>query len=264
MNRSEPILLVERNANWATLTLNRPQKHNAMTLELWQTLHRTLLEFKKDRSISLIVLRGAGGHAFSAGMDIREEYQTFCTAVHEVGNAIHGCCRDLMQLPQVVLCVVDGYCFGAALELMLACDYVMADEKAVFSLPEMKVGIPCMVEAALLVQVVGLLKAKEMCYFGWNYDARQALEMGLINELVEGALLEQKVSERIHDLSAMDPAALDVQKDIIYKWLTTDLETAMQYSILAMKPCEGSPAQRKRMKRALQNKKRKGHIKDSK
>ena len=179
MNRSEPILLVERNANWATLTLNRPQKHNAMTLELWQTLHRTLLEFKKDRSISLIVLRGAGGHAFSAGMDIREEYQTFCTAVHEVGNAIHGCCRDLMQLPQVVLCVVDGYCFGAALELMLACDYVMADEKAVFSLPEMKVGIPCMVEAALLVQVVGLLKEKEMCRSSWVYNRLRRFRAGI-------------------------------------------------------------------------------------
>jgi enoyl-CoA hydratase len=251
MNETSPILLAERKGRRITITLNRPEKHNAMTLELWRMLHRTILEIRDDRSVSIIVLRGAGGRAFSAGMDIREEYQTFCTAVDEIGRAIHGCCRDLMQLPQVVLCVVEGYCFGAALELMLSCDYVLANDKAVFSLPEMKVGIPCMVESALLVPAVGLLKAKEMCYFGRSYDASQALQMGLVNEVVDGSVLEQRIEERIADLCQMDPPALAAQKDIIHKWLTSDLETAMQYSILAMKPCEGSEAQRNRMRQAL-------------
>ncbi len=251
MNQTAPILLTERNGRHVILTLNRPEKHNAMTLELWGMLHRTILEVREDRSVSIIVLRGAGGRAFSAGMDIREEYQTFCSAVDEIGRAIHGCCRDLMQLPQLVLCVVEGYCFGAALELMLSCDYVIANDKAVFSLPEMKVGIPCMVESALLVPVVGLLKAKEMCYFGRSYDASQALQMGLVNEVVGESVLEQRLKERISDLCDMDPSALAVQKDIIHKWLTSDLETAMQYSILAMKPCEGSEAQRNRMRQAL-------------
>jgi len=98
---------------------------------------------------------------------------------------------------------------------------------------------------------VGLLKAKEMCYFGRSYDASQALQMGLVNEVVGESVLEQRLKERISDLCDMDPSALAVQKDIIHKWLTSDLETAMQYSILAMKPCEGSEAQRNRMRQAL-------------
>ena len=75
--------------------------------------------------------------------------------------------------------------------------------------------------------------------------------MGLVNEVVNGSVLEQRLEERIADLCEMDPPALTAQKDIIHKWLTSDLETAMQYSILAMKPCEGSEAQRNRMRQAL-------------
>ncbi len=107
MNQPAPIVLTERNGRQVTLTLNRPEKHNAMTLELWRMPHRTILEVGDDRSVRIIVLRGAGGRAFSAGMDIREAYQTFRTAVGDIGHAIHGCCRDLMQLSQVVLCVVE-------------------------------------------------------------------------------------------------------------------------------------------------------------
>ena len=111
-----------------------------------------------------------------------------------------------------------------------------------------------MVEAALLVPTVGLLKAKEMCYLGRTYDAVAAERMGLVNEVVKAETLEQRLSEFIGELTVMDATALSVQKEIIYKWLTTDLETAMQYSILAMKQCEGSQAQRTLMKAALRKK----------
>ena len=245
---------IDRQDAGVTITLNRPEVLNAMSLDMWNELHQAVQDVKNDHTVKVLVLRGAGGRAFSAGMDIKTEYETFSSSIDKIGNTIHGCCRDMMTLPQVVVCVIEGYCFGGALELMLACDYVLANENAIFSMPEMKVGIPCMVEAALLVPAVGLLKAKEMCYLGWTYDAFKAERMGLVNEVVKVEVLEHRLSQIVSDLITMDAGALAVQKDIIYKWLTTDLETAMQYSILAMKLCEGSLAQRTLMKAALTKK----------
>ena len=249
-------IVVERDNAVVTVILNRPQVLNATNLELWAELHRAVLDLKEDREVKVVVLRGAGDRAFSVGMDLKSEYDTFATAVEKIGLAIHGCCRELMQLPQVVVVVVQGYCFGGSLELMLAGDYVIAIEKAIFSLPEMNVGLPCMVESALLVSTVGLLKAKEMCYFARTYDANQAERMGLVNEVVKAEELEPRRSQVVGELLDKDATALAVQKDIIYKWLTTDLEAAMQYSILAMKLCQGSPAQQASMKAFLERKRK--------
>jgi len=246
---------VKPDGDQLTITLNRPQVMNAMSLELWRELHQAILALKENRQVKVVVLRGAGSRAFSAGTDLKSTQDAFLTAVEEVGKTIHGCCRDLMQIPQVVVAVVQGYCFGAALELVLAGDYAIATEDAVFSLPEMNLGLPCMVEAALLVPAVGLSRAREMCYFARQYDAYRAERMGLVNEVVKTENLEERVSQVVKELTDKDATALAVQKDIIYKWLTTDLETAMQYSILAMKLCQGSPAQRAAIKAFLRRKK---------
>ncbi len=255
MEHEKKTVAIHRQDAAVTITLNRPEVLNAMSLEMWNELHQAVRDLKNDDTVKALILRGAGGRSFSAGMDIKKEFETFTSDIVKIGNTIPGCCREIMKIPQVVVCVIEGYCFGGALELMLACDYVLANEHAVFSMPEMKVGIPCMVEAALLVPTVGLLRAKEMCYLGRTYDAPLAERMGLVNEVVKARELEQRLSHFISELTAMDAKALSVQKEIIYKWLTTDLETAMQYSILAMKHCEGSPAQQTLMQAALKKKK---------
>ena len=254
MSSQKETVKFDRQNGIATATLNRPEVLNAMSVEMWNELHHIVRNLRDDDSVKVLVLRGAGGRSFSSGMDIKKEFETFTSDIVKLGKIIHGCCREIMNLPQVVVCVVEGYCFGGALELMLACDFVLANDKAVFCMPEMKVGIPCMVEAALLVSTVGLLKAKEMCYLGRFYDAVEAKTMGLVNEVIPQEELEHRLSEFLVELTTMDALALSVQKEIIYKWLTTDLESAMQYSILAMKKCEGSQAQQALMKSALKKK----------
>lgn len=254
MESENKTVRIDRQDMVVTATLNRPEVLNAMSVEMWNELHEAVKRLRDEQKVKALVLRGAGGRSFSSGMDIKKEFETFTSDISKLGYVIHGCCRDLMNLPQVVVCVIEGYCFGAALELMLSCDFVLANDKAVFCMPEMKVGIPCMVEAALLVPAVGLLKAKEMCYLGRSYDAAEAEKMGLVNEVVKADDLENRLSEFLSELTAMDGLSLSVQKEIINKWLTTDLETAMQYSILAMKKCEGSEAQQSLMKSALKKK----------
>ena len=254
MNIKNKTVKFDRKDMVVTATLNRPEVLNAMSVEMWNELHQIVKDVREDHSVKALVLRSAGGRSFSSGMDIKKEFATFTSDIVNLGKIIHGCCREIMNLPQVVVCVVEGYCFGAALELMLACDFVLANDKAVFCMPEMKVGIPCMVEASLLVSTVGLLKAKEMCYLGRSYDALEAQKMGLLNEVIKSEDVEHRLSEFLVELTSMDALALSVQKEIIYKWLTTDMETAMQYSILAMKKCEGSQAQQTLMRSALKRK----------
>ena len=249
-------ILVKRKEDVVTIAFNRPSVLNAMSLDLWGELHSAILAVNQDEKVKVVVLRGTGGRAFSVGMDLKASYNTFATAVEKVGQAIHGCCQDLMQSPKIFIGVVEGYCFGGALELLLACDYSIASDDSVFSLPEMNLGLPCMVEAALLVPTVGLAKAREMCYFARNYSAQEAEKMGMVNKAVKKHEVEKQLASVVQEFLMKDATALAVQKDIIYKWLTTDIETAMQYSILAMKLCQGSPAQTNSMKAFLEKKKR--------
>ena len=109
-------LLVDEDAGVVTLTLNRPEVLNAMSLDMWNELHRAVQDLTNDHTVKVLVLRGAGGRSFSAGMDIKSEYETFSSSIDTIGKTIHGCCRDIMTLPQVAVCVIEGYCFGGALE----------------------------------------------------------------------------------------------------------------------------------------------------
>jgi len=251
-------ILFKKEDTTVTITFNRPKVLNAMTPQSWSELHQAILELKKYPRVKVVILRGTGNRAFSAGVDLKARQKTLANADGKTGQAIHECCRALMQSTKVAVGVVQGYCLGGALELLLACDYSLATEDAVFSLPEMKLGLPCVVEAALLVPAVGLAKAKEICHLARNYDARQAEKMGIVNEVVKKDELEGRLSDIIREFSDKDATALAVQKDIIYKWLTTDLETAMQYSSLAANLCHGSPAQTEAVKTFLEKRKRKG------
>jgi enoyl-CoA hydratase len=250
-------ILFKKKDTTVTITFNRPRVLNAMTPQSWRELHQAILELKKYPQVKVVILRGAGDRAFSAGVDLKARQKILADADGKTGQAIHECCRALMQSTKVAVGAVQGYCLGGALELLLACDYSLVTEDAVFSLPEMKLGLPCVVEAALLVPAVGLAKAKEICYLARNYNAYQAEKMGLVNEVVKKDDLEARLAEVIREFSDKDATALAVQKDIIYKWLTTDLETAMQYSSLAANLCHGSPAQKEAVKSFLEkNKKR--------
>ena len=248
-------LLVEKKEGIAVLTLNRPQVLNAISSELLRELKQAMEALKDDPEVKVVVIKGAGDKAFSAGTDVREAAKLIPAAAEKVGEIIHEAFNAVRFCPKPVVCAVNGYCLGAAVELMVCCDIVIASDTAQFAMPEINIGIPSIVEAAILPMVIGIFRAKELVLAGEYWDARKADKVGLVNEVVPAAQFEKRVWEVARNLASKDALALAVQKDICNKWMTTDLETAIDYSILAIKRTEGTKGQVEGMAAFLERRK---------
>jgi enoyl-CoA hydratase/carnithine racemase len=135
---------------------------------------------------------------------------------------------------------VNGACLGAGFELALACDLRVAAAGAVFGLPEVRVGVPSVIQAALLPPLIGPGRAAEMLLLGTTVTAPQALEWGLVNRVVEANALPAAVDEMLDALSACAPGAVRLQKELIIRWRETDPPSAVQAGINAFATAYGT------------------------
>ena len=228
-------IILEKVDNIATITLNRPHAMNAINRRMLNEIQQAVSDIKNDPNVKVVILKAAGDRAFSTGTDTKEMAQI----PGDNGVLLHETLKGIRNLLKPVVCAVNGYCLGAGLDLMLSCDLVIATETARFSMPEINVGVVSNVEAVLLSRAMSIFRAKEICLTGDYFDAQKAERCGLVNEVVPIARLEARVKEMAAKLASKDATALAVQKDVINKWLTTDLETAMDYSIIAHSLCHG-------------------------
>jgi enoyl-CoA hydratase/carnithine racemase len=148
------------------------------------------------------------------------------TAMHEAIAAVH-------EAPFPVVGEVNGACLGAGFELAMACDLRVAVETAAFGLPEVRVGVPSVIEAALLPGLVGPGRAAEMLLCGTPITGRQALEYGLVNRAVPPARLRESVDEMVGQILACAPSAIRLQKELMIRWRQTDLASAVRFGINA-------------------------------
>jgi enoyl-CoA hydratase/carnithine racemase len=214
---------VEREGPVARIFLNRPEKANALTSRALDELERALRELARDRSLRTVVL-GGRGRTFCGGAD-REELSNltaqtagaFVTRIHEV-------CQAIRELPVPVLARLHGAVIGAGLEIAAACDLRVAAEGTRFAMPEVRLGIPSVVEAALLPRLMGSGRAAWLVLTGEAIDARRALEWGLIEEIGDEEML-------LKHLLAADSEALKVQKQLLQLWDEAPLATSVTASI---------------------------------
>jgi enoyl-CoA hydratase/carnithine racemase len=239
-------ILVETKDKVQTITFNRPEVLNALSTELWRELKDALVKAGDNADANVVVITGAG-KAFSAGTDLKEVARLMPESGVQLQQLMHDTITTARYLPKPVICAVRGYCIGGAVELMISCDMVITSDTGRFCMKEMEIGIPNVIEAALLVATIGALRAKEFCYTADWWDAQKAEKVGLVNEMVADDKLEARVKEVAEKMAGKDTLALAVQKDIINKWLTTDLETAMDYSMMALLRCQGSEGQKEGM-----------------
>ena len=152
-----------------------------------------------------------------------------------------------MTLQAPVIAAIHGQCLGGALELALACDIRIAAEDGNMGLPEVRVGIPSVIEASLLPSTVGLGRARRLLLTGDSVDAAEALSIGLVDQVFPSDRLLEAVLESAQGFSRMSPQALSLQKDIVVKWLTLDEEASTEFSIQAFVQCFESPNAREAM-----------------
>jgi enoyl-CoA hydratase/carnithine racemase len=207
-----------RQGRVARLTLSNPAKLNALSPTVIMALHGQATRLAGDDGLRVVVLTGAGVRAFAAGADIgvlagldAETGRGFITALHDAIDAMR-------RLPCPVIAMLRGYCFGGAMELAAACDMRIADTTLVAGMPEVKVGIPSVIEACLLPRLIGWGKASELLMTGENIDADEALRTGFIQRLCAPDELEGRTKAWTDAILAAGPGAVRAQKRIMRGW----------------------------------------------
>ena len=217
---------VHDDAGVRRITLDRPDVANALTLDDLAVIEAAVADPPHD--VRAIVVLGAGRAVFSAGMHI----DSFLTTPADQGRALIervGSCVGAVRLaPVPTVAVVEGHCLGAAFELALACDIRICTRAATFGLPEVRLGIPSVVDAALLADYVGLGKAKEMILTGaiFPVDAVPAIA----NAVVDAAEVDGVVDEMVRVLTSSTREVLAAQKALFETWLNVGLAEGIEVS----------------------------------
>ena len=207
-----------------TITLDRPEILNALTLEDLGVIREAAAGAERG-----LVLTGTGDRAFSAGMHVDTFADAEPTAGREIIEQVGACVRAIRLAAVPTVAMIHGYCLGGAFEMALACDVRVASPESRFGLPEVKLGIPSVIEAALLVDHVGLSKAKEMLLTGEMYTADE-LPPGLVNRTAPAERLRAVVDELLASLMSPAPEVTAAQKALVEMWLNVGLDEGIEAS----------------------------------
>jgi enoyl-CoA hydratase len=224
-------LTVERTGAAVWCTLDRPPL-NLFEPTLIRAVRDTFTELAADRATRVAVIVG-NGRAFTAGMDVRVLRELDTARARELITTLHDALAAVHRAPFPVIAAVNGPCLGAGFELALACDLRVSAVSATFGLPEVRVGVPSVIQAALLAPMIGPGRAAEMLLTGAAVGAARALEWGLVNSVVPDDRLRAAVDELVAQILAAGPEAIRLQKELIVRWRETDLTTAVRYGINA-------------------------------
>lgn len=208
-------LRVAKSGGIATLTLNQPEKRNAISFEMWKTLPKILADLENDPTIRAVVIRGEGGKAFSAGNDISEfeEKRSGAEAITEYNAVSRHALEILGAFPKPTIAMIEGYCIGGGVEVALLCDLQIAAEGSRFAVPAAKLGLGYRYhDIRLLVDAIGAGATKEMLFTGRLFSAEEALAMGLVRRVVPAQNLATTVEELARSIAENAPLTVTAAK----------------------------------------------------
>src|SRR5438309_265344 len=222
-------ILVRSQDSLALVTLNRPEKLNAMSMVLKEELIRALRELDADKATRVIVITGAGQKAFTAGADIHEFHGR--TPMEQWRMYEHGTLYDAVdRMSKPILAMINGYCFGGGLELAMACDIRIASSRATLGQTELNIGIiPGGGGSQRLSRLVGLGDAMKLTLTGDRIDAAEALRIGLVDEVVPNARLEPRTFEIAGKIAAHSAIAVRLAKAAIRASTRLPLDQGLRY-----------------------------------
>ena len=231
----------------AHLVFDNARRLNVLNPAALHDLTATFHALSAEEDLRVVVFSGAGGRAFIGGADINhmagmrtsEDGRAFITLVHKL-------CQSIRDCPVPVICRMEGYTLGAGLEVAAACDLRIATDTAHFGMPEVKVGIPSVVEAALLPRLIGWGRTSWMLLTGENIDARKAEAWGMVEEVVETAKIDAAIERCVHSIVDATPLAVRAQKRLMRRWERLPLDEAVQAGIdsFAQSVAEGEHIER--------------------
>jgi len=239
----------------AYLTIDNRAKLNTLDRALMIEFIAAVEALSARDELRVLVLSGAGDQAFIGGASIPEMAALDRGSAKDFIALVHRTCDCLRRLPAPVVARIDGYALGAGLEVAVSCDLRLASTRAQFGMPEVRVGIPSVVEAALIPRLIGSGRARELLLLGETIDAETALRWGLVERVVAPAALDQEVEKIVTALFAAGPQAVRRQKALMREWEQLPADAAVAAGIDAFVPAFDSDEPR-RMLSAFINRKR--------
>jgi enoyl-CoA hydratase len=225
------------------LIFNNPERHNAVSLEMWETVDRVLKDFEQDKGIGVVVLTGAGGKAFVSGADISkfEDERATLEAVARYNAAVENIYASVHAFPKPTIAMIRGYCIGGGLGLAISCDVRIAADHSRFSLPAAKLGLGYGFPGIKrFVDVVGPSFAKEIFFTARQFDVEEARAMQLVNRVLPDANIEGYVKEYAETIAANAPLTVNSVKFIVGEVLKDESERDLARCDALVKQCFAS------------------------
>mgnify|MGYP001594474024 FL=1 len=224
-------ILVEKRGNVAVLTINRPDKLNALGYKVHQEGVAALEELRKDSEVRVVVVTGAGEKSFIAGADISEFAGKTAVSQRSIFQE-KTLFNSIDEFPKPVIAMVNGFCLGGGCEVALARDLRIAGEKARFGQPEINLGIiPGGGGTQRLTRLIGEGKSMEMILTGDMIDAQTALTLGLVNHVYSAEELETKTMELANKIAEKSPIALQMAKEAVKLAAKSNLDEGLRREV---------------------------------
>jgi enoyl-CoA hydratase len=215
----------------ARVTIDNAAKLNTLNRVVMMALIDAVEALAQDPTLRVVILRGAGSRAFIGGADITEMATLDANSARDFITLVHRSCDVFRRLPVPVIARIQGYVLGAGLEVATSCDMRVAASDATFGMPEVRIGIPSVVEAALLPQLIGWGRTRELLLTGETIDAITAERWGLVEQVVLPEELDAAVERRVAAILACGPRAVSAQKSLIQSWENLPMRDAIQRGI---------------------------------
>lgn len=215
----------------ACVTVNNPTKRNALGMAGKRAIASAFAELSRNERLRAVVLTGAEGKSFIAGADLAEMKDLTVDEAREEHTLTHQACDAIRRCPVPVVARINGYCLGAGMELAASCDMRAAADHAKFGMPEVRVGLPSGMEAALLPSLVGWGRAAELVLTGDVFDAAEMYRCGFVQKLVPAAALDDAVDKWLQSILVSGPRAVRLQKSLLRDWERMSLADSIRRGI---------------------------------
>ncbi len=239
------------NGHVAFLRVVRPEKLNVLNAALMTALRDALRVLAEDDALRAVVIEGEGARAWIGGADIREMATLDAAGARQLITLLHDTCDAARRCPVPVVAAIRGWALGGGLELAASCDLRIATVGARFAMPEVRIGIPSVIEARLLPMLIGWGRARRLLLTGETIDAARAEAWGLVEEVVAEDMLEAAVGRVLDAILANAPRAVRAQKRLIAGWEEQSGPAAIAASVSAFAASFADGGPQARMKRAL-------------
>jgi enoyl-CoA hydratase len=219
----------------ARIIIANRDRLNVLDSDLITQLISTVDNFAGDHRLRALVITGAGEKSFIGGADINEMSRLGSggesSSPKEFITILHQACSALRRFPVPVIARINGYCLGAGLEVAASCDLRVAAAHSIFGMPEVKVGIPSVIEAALLPGLIGWGRTAELVFTGESISAADALAWGLVERVVPADQLDHEVERLTESILNAGPRAIRLQKELMREWGRLPIEEAIERGV---------------------------------